>query len=158
MFKNLRARLVTLALLWLALIGSAQGVRAESAPSREPKTVADFFLLAPEHVIGYDLPFRQELLRGERRGAVIDIWRRSLAPGERVPIHRDNPGITSPWIPSPRSGRQSQKPARKQGQPPKTAAVDLSLMLPSLTVGLLTRIAPLQSLSEKSHRQGSKNK
>lgn len=73
MIKNLRHNLVILTLLWLVLIGSAQGVRAESASSREPKTVADFFLLVPERYVGYPLDFRQELLRGERRGTVIDI-------------------------------------------------------------------------------------
>ena len=73
MFKNLRANLVILTLLWLALIGSAQRVRAESASSPEPTTVADFFLLVPERYLGYPLDFRQQLLRGERRGTVIDI-------------------------------------------------------------------------------------
>ena len=68
MIKNLRAKLVI-----LALIGSAQGVSASATPSRQPKTVADFFLLVPERYVGYPVDFRQELLRGERRGTVIDI-------------------------------------------------------------------------------------
>ena len=99
MFKNLRANLVILTLLCLALMGSSQAVRAESASTREPKTVADFFLLVPERVIGYDLQFRQQLLRGERRGTVIDIkngyiaWNASDNPEEfEFAIFRKNNG------------------------------------------------------------------
>ena len=73
MSRNLRANLVILALLWLALFAGAQEIRAESVSSPEPKTVADFFLLVPERYVGYPLDFRQQLLRGERRGTVIDI-------------------------------------------------------------------------------------
>lgn len=88
MFKNLKAKLVFLALLSLALIGSAKTVNSSPASYREPKTVADFFLLVPERVSGYDLQFREELLRGERRGTVIDIpngyisWNASDNPEE----------------------------------------------------------------------------
>ena len=89
MFKTLRINLVILTLLWLPLIGSAQGFSAESASSRQPQTVADFFLLVPDRYMhGYDLSFRQQLLRGERRGAVVDIkngyisWNASDNPEE----------------------------------------------------------------------------
>lgn len=88
MITYLRPNFVFLALLLFVLIGTAKTVNASAAPSREPKTVADFFLMAPEHVLGYDLRFRQELLRGERRGAVIDIpngyisWNASDNPEE----------------------------------------------------------------------------
>ena len=63
-------------------------VNASAASSREPKTVADFFLRVPERYIGYPLDFRQQLLRGERRGTVIDIkngyisWNASDNPEE----------------------------------------------------------------------------
>ncbi|HEY5838668.1 MAG TPA: hypothetical protein VIT19_06490 [Pyrinomonadaceae bacterium] len=88
MIKNLKANLVSLALLLLVPLGSAQVFNASAAPSGEPQTVADFFLLAPERVIGYDRRFREELLRGERRGTVIDIpngyisWNASDNPEE----------------------------------------------------------------------------
>ncbi len=99
MIKNLRANLVILALLSLALMGTAQGFSASATPSRQPKTVADFFLLVPERVIGYDLQFREGLLRGERRGTVIDIkngyisWNASDNPEEfEFTIFRKNNG------------------------------------------------------------------
>ena len=88
MIKNLRAKLIFFALLLLVLIGSAQVFSASAAPSREPKTVADFFLLVPERYVGYPLDFRRQLLRGERRGTVIDIkngyisWNASDNPEE----------------------------------------------------------------------------
>jgi hypothetical protein len=45
-----------------------------TAQSLEPKTVGDFLLLVPERYMeGYDRRFREELLRGERRGVVVDI-------------------------------------------------------------------------------------
>lgn len=51
--------------------GSGSGVAAQSP---EPKTVADFLLLVPErYTVGHDRRFREELLRGEHRGGVIDI-------------------------------------------------------------------------------------
>lgn len=88
MIKTRAPNLVFLALLWLALTGSAMTINASPAPSREPKTVADFFLLVPERYVGYPSDFRQELLRGERRGTVIDIpngyisWNASDNPEE----------------------------------------------------------------------------
>ena len=50
------------------------GIATAAAQSSEPKTVADFFVLVPErYMIGHDRRFREELLRGEHRGGVIDI-------------------------------------------------------------------------------------
>ena len=99
MITQLRPNLVLLALLLFVLIGTAKTVNASAAPSRKPKTVADFFLLVPERVIGYDLQFREELLRGERRGTVIDIkngyisWNASDNPVEfEFTIFRKNNG------------------------------------------------------------------
>lgn len=99
MMKSVKTKLIFHVLLWLALIPSVAEVSAVAAPSPELKTVADFFLLVPEKYIGYDLPFRQELLRGERRGAVIDIpngyisWNASDNPEEfEFVIFRKNDG------------------------------------------------------------------
>lgn len=71
--KNPRARPIFCALLWTVAFAAAQGLWAAAAQSPEPKTVADFFLLVPEKYVGYDLRFREELLRGGRRGSVVDI-------------------------------------------------------------------------------------
>lgn len=61
-------------LLCAVTIAFAAGVGTAAAQSPEPKTVADFFLLVPERYMdGYDLRFREEMLRGEHRGVVIDI-------------------------------------------------------------------------------------
>ena len=50
------------------------GIGTAAAQSSEPKTVADFLRLVPErYTIGYDRRLREELLRGERRGVVVDI-------------------------------------------------------------------------------------
>jgi hypothetical protein len=50
------------------------GISTTAAQSSEPKTAADFLPLVPERYMdGYDRTFREELLRGEHRGAVIDI-------------------------------------------------------------------------------------
>lgn len=47
---------------------------AVAAQTSEPRTVADFFLLVPERYLdGYDRAFREELVRGEYRGTVVDI-------------------------------------------------------------------------------------
>jgi hypothetical protein len=46
---------------------------AQSPGPVERRTVADFLILVPERYIGYDLPFREELIRGEHRGLVVDI-------------------------------------------------------------------------------------
>ena len=99
MIKNLRTNLVLLFLLWLTLIGSAHGASGSAAPTGEPKTVADFFLLVPERYVGYPLDFRQELVRGEHRGRVIDIkngyisWDASDNPEEfEFAIFRKNNG------------------------------------------------------------------
>jgi hypothetical protein len=56
------------------MIVIAPGSRTAVAQSSAPKTVADFLLLVPErYMVGYDLRFREELLRGEHRGVVVDI-------------------------------------------------------------------------------------
>lgn len=61
-------------LLCAVTIAVAAGAGTAAAQSPGPKTVADFLLLVPERYMGgYDLRFREELLRGERRGVVIDI-------------------------------------------------------------------------------------
>lgn len=92
--------LVSNMLLGLVLIAGAQRFSASAAPSREPKTVVDFFRLVPDrYMAGYDKPFREELLRGEHRGAVIDIpngyiyWNASDNPEEfEFAIFRKNNG------------------------------------------------------------------
>lgn len=73
MIKNRHANLTFCALRVLTVaIASAFGTAA--AQSSEPKTVADFLLLVPErYMVGYDLRFREEMLRGEHRGVVVDI-------------------------------------------------------------------------------------
>ena len=61
-------------LLCAVTLAIAAGAGTAAAQSSVPKTVADFFLLVPERYMeGYDLRFREELLRGERRGVVVDI-------------------------------------------------------------------------------------
>lgn len=61
-------------LLCAVTIAVAGGVGTAAAQSPEPKTVADFFLLVPDRYVGsYDLRHRQEMLRGDRRGVVVDI-------------------------------------------------------------------------------------
>lgn len=55
-------------------VAIASGFGTAAAQSSEPRTVGDFLLLVPERYMeGYDLRFREELLRGEHRGVVIDI-------------------------------------------------------------------------------------
>jgi hypothetical protein len=57
--------------LFFVVGGLSVGV---AAPPSAPKTVADFFLLVPERYMPYyDVRFREELLRGKRRGAIVDI-------------------------------------------------------------------------------------
>jgi len=61
-------------ILCVLTIAVAPGAGTVAAQSSEPKTVADFLLLVPERYMeGYDLRFRQEMLRGEHRGVVVDI-------------------------------------------------------------------------------------
>jgi hypothetical protein len=73
MIKNQRANLICHILCALT-IAIAPGSRTASAQSSTPKTVADFLLLVPERYMdGYDLRFREEMLRGEHRGVVVDI-------------------------------------------------------------------------------------
>jgi hypothetical protein len=61
-------------LLCAVTIAIAAGVGTAAAQSSGPKTVADFLPLVPEcYMAGYDLRFREELLRGERLGVVVDI-------------------------------------------------------------------------------------
>jgi hypothetical protein len=70
--KNQRANLI-LRVLCLVTIAIVPGAKAASAQSSEPKTVGDFLLLVPERYMGgYDLRFREEMLRGEHRGVVVD--------------------------------------------------------------------------------------
>lgn len=71
--KKLRANLIC-RILCVLTIAIAPGVGASAAQASEPKTVADFFLLVPERYVGgYDRRFREEMLRGEHRGVVVDI-------------------------------------------------------------------------------------
>ena len=73
MIKNQRPNMV-FHLLCAVTIAIAAGSGTATAQSSEPETVADFFLLVPErYMVGYDLRFREELLRGEHRGVVVDI-------------------------------------------------------------------------------------
>jgi hypothetical protein len=61
-------------LLCAVTIAVVAGTGTAAAQSAEPKTVADFFLLVPDRYMGgYDLRLREEMLRGERRGVVVDI-------------------------------------------------------------------------------------
>ena len=70
--NNRRSNLIFRVLCALA-VALAPGVKAASPQLSEPKTVGDFFLLVPErYMVGYDLRFREEMLRGERRGVVVD--------------------------------------------------------------------------------------
>jgi hypothetical protein len=74
MIKKRRAGSIFRALLWAVSAAVAQAGGAAAAQTAEPKTVADFFLLVPERYMdGYDLRFREELLRGEHHGVVVDI-------------------------------------------------------------------------------------
>jgi hypothetical protein len=47
--------------------------RAMAAQVKEPTNVRDYFLLVPERFIGYDLSFREQLLRGNLTGTVVDV-------------------------------------------------------------------------------------
>lgn len=50
------------------------GLGTAAAQTSEPKTVADFLLLVPDRYMdGYDRGLREELVRGEHRGGVIDV-------------------------------------------------------------------------------------
>jgi hypothetical protein len=85
---KIKTRLKWQALLSVMVIITAQGFSAAAPQPSDPKTVADFFLLAPERYVGYDLAFREGLVRGERRGTVIDVpngyiyWNASDNPEE----------------------------------------------------------------------------
>ena len=71
---DLRANFIFRTLLWVLTVAVASGFGTAAAQSPEPKTVADFFLLVPDRYMGgYDRPIREEILRGERRGVVVDI-------------------------------------------------------------------------------------
>jgi hypothetical protein len=75
-FNNQRANHIFLSLCQVAIVivAGVAGVARAAAQSTQPKTVGDFLLLVPErYMIGYDLRFREELLRGEHRGVVVDI-------------------------------------------------------------------------------------
>jgi hypothetical protein len=74
-FKNQRANTVFLVLFLVTIALPPRVGRAAPQVSEacEPRTVANFLLLVPERYIGYDLSFREEMLRGEHRGVVVDI-------------------------------------------------------------------------------------
>jgi len=73
MIKNRRPD-IFFHLLCAVAIAIAAGTGTAAAQSSGPKTVADFLLLVPERYMeGYDLRFREEMLRGEHRGVVVDI-------------------------------------------------------------------------------------
>ena len=73
MIKNQRPNII-FHLLCAVTIAIAAGSATTAAQSSEPKTVADFLLLVPERYMdGYDLRLREELLRGDRRGVIVDI-------------------------------------------------------------------------------------
>jgi hypothetical protein len=73
MIKNRRPNTI-FHLLCAVTIAIAAGVGTAAAQSSEPKTVADFLLLVPERYMeGYDRRFREEMLRGDRRGVVVDV-------------------------------------------------------------------------------------
>jgi hypothetical protein len=73
LIKNRRPDII-FHLLCAVTIAFAAGVGTAAAQSSGPKTVADFLLLVPERYMeGYDLRFREEMVRGEHRGVVIDI-------------------------------------------------------------------------------------
>lgn len=74
MLNDARAAITLRALLRAVTIAVALGCGTAAAQAPEPKTVADFLLLVPDRYMGgYDLRFREEMLRGERRGVVVDI-------------------------------------------------------------------------------------
>lgn len=99
MIKNVKVNLLIKTLLPLVVIAFA-GFGTSAAQSAGPKTVADFFRLVPDrYMAGYDKPFREELVRGEHRGAIIDIsngyiyWNASDNPEEfEFAIFRKNNG------------------------------------------------------------------
>jgi hypothetical protein len=73
LIKNRRPDII-FHLLCAMTIAIAAGTGTAAAQSSGPKTVADFLLLVPERYMeGYDLRFREELVRGEHRGVVVDI-------------------------------------------------------------------------------------
>jgi hypothetical protein len=72
MMKYPRASQISYVVCALTFVG-VTGIRPAAAQTPEPKTVADFFLLVPDNYMeGYDRSFREELLAGKRRGAVVD--------------------------------------------------------------------------------------
>lgn len=61
-------------LLCAAAVAATARTGPAAAQSREPRTVADFLRMVPErYTAGYDRRLREELLRGERRGVIVDI-------------------------------------------------------------------------------------
>lgn len=73
MGKKQRADLI-LYVLCVLTVAIASGFGTAAAQTSEPKTVGDFLLLVPERYMeGYDLRFREEMLRGEHRGVVVDV-------------------------------------------------------------------------------------
>lgn len=74
MTKSRRANLI-FRVLCVVTIVIAPGFGTATAESSEPKTVTDFFLLVPDRYMDgvYDRQSREEMLRGERRGMIVDI-------------------------------------------------------------------------------------
>ncbi|MEA2205159.1 MAG: hypothetical protein QOE77_1935 [Blastocatellia bacterium] len=74
-YKNWGANTIFLImfLITIAIPPRVGTAAAQVSEASEPRTVADFLLLVPERYIGYDLRFREEMLRGEHRGVVVDI-------------------------------------------------------------------------------------
>jgi hypothetical protein len=73
-------------ILCVLTVATGAGAKASPPQPSHPKTVVDYFLLVPAKYFPYDLSFRQELLRGQYRGGVVDIrngyisWDASDAP------------------------------------------------------------------------------
>jgi hypothetical protein len=85
---KIKTKLKWQALLSVMVIITAQGFSAAAPQPPEPKTVAEFFLVVPERYVGYDLAFREDFVRGEYRGSIIDVpngyiyWNASDNPEE----------------------------------------------------------------------------
>ncbi|CAA9366461.1 MAG: hypothetical protein AVDCRST_MAG68-4897 [uncultured Gemmatimonadetes bacterium] len=70
----IRNRVRTFVFQLLSAAAFAASAGTASAQTNEPRTVADFLRAVPErYTVGYDRRMREELLRGERRGVVVDI-------------------------------------------------------------------------------------
>ena len=85
---KIKTKTVGNGLLLVMVLVIAPGLSLGAPQPPEPKTVADFFRLVPEKYVGYDLAFREDFVRGHRRGSIIDIangyiyWNASDNPEE----------------------------------------------------------------------------